>query len=187
MLQNACRQNAAVPRKSTGITPDWRQQFRDKVIEFMTVENAGRIMALDLGEKRIGVAVSDETRLVASSHSVINRKSKREDFARYQEIIDSQGITLLVMGLPITLGGEEGQRAKWVRGYAAEMEKHLSVPIVFWDESLSTVDAQASLRARGKTGKKLYGWVDAAAAAFILQSYLDAHLSDRRATEQGTS
>lgn len=156
-----------------------------RVLENMIEETLGRVMALDLGEKRIGVAISDETRLVASSHSVINRKSKREDFARYQAIIDDQGICLLVMGLPITLGGEEGQRAQWVRGYTAEMEKHISVPVVFWDESLSTVDAQASLRSRGKSGKKLHGWVDAAAAAFILQSYLDAHLSDRRTREQG--
>jgi len=136
---------------------------------------AGRVMALDLGDKRIGVAISDTTRTIASSYGVVKRKSRREDFDRYRHIIDEQEVTLVVVGLPVTLGGEEGRAAAWVRDYAAELGRHIDVPVEFWDESLTTVEAEASLRARGTRGKKARQHVDAVAAAFILQSYLDAH------------
>jgi putative Holliday junction resolvase len=134
----------------------------------------GRVMALDLGEKRIGVALSDPTRTIASAHSVLTRKSRLEDVARYTHLIAENSVTLLVIGLPITLGGREGERAAWVRDYAADLAERLPVPIAFWDESLSTVEAQAALRAQGRRGKKLRERVDAVAAAVILQSYLDA-------------
>ena len=132
-------------------------------------------MALDLGEKRIGVAVSDAARIVASGYDVIKRRSRKEDFARYVQIIIDEKITLIVMGLPIPLSGVEGQRAAWVRDYTAEFQQHIDIPIEFWDESFTTQQAEESLRARGKRGKKLRERVDAVAAAFILQSYLDAH------------
>lgn len=136
--------------------------------------HSGPIMALDLGEKRIGVALSDATRTIAAAHSVITRKSRVEDAARYAQLIAERGVTLLVIGLPITLGGEEGQRAAWVRDYAADLAARLPVPVVFWDESLTTKEAEASLRAQGKRGKKVKSQVDAVAAAIILQSYLNA-------------
>ena len=139
-----------------------------------THKPAGRVMALDLGEKRIGVALSDPTRTIASAHSVLTRKSRLEDSARYAHLIAENGVTLLVLGLPITLGGQEGTRAAWVRDYAADLAGRLSVPIAFWDESLSTVEASAALRAQGRRGKKLRERVDAVAAAVILQAYLDA-------------
>jgi putative Holliday junction resolvase len=134
----------------------------------------GRVVALDLGEKRIGVALSDPTRTIAAAHAVLSRKSRAEDFARYARIIAEQRVTLLVVGLPVTLGGEEGERAAWVRDYAADLGRHVGVPVVFWDESLTTVEAEAALRAQGRRGKRLKERVDAVAAALILQSYLDA-------------
>ena len=69
-------------------------------------DNPGRVMALDLGEKRIGIAISDPTRTIASPHSVLNRASRAADFAHYAQLINEQRITLLVIGLPITLGGQ---------------------------------------------------------------------------------
>lgn len=138
---------------------------------------AGRAMALDLGEKRIGVAISDPMRLVAKSHTVLKRKSRQEDFERIGRIIEEQHITLLVVGLPITLGGEEGRLAAWVRDYTADLSRHLTIPVAFWDESLTTKDAEASLHARGKRGKKVKERIDAVAAAFILQGYLNAQRS----------
>lgn len=131
-------------------------------------------MALDLGEKRIGIAVSDPTRTIATPHSTLSRRSRAGDFAHFAHLIAELQITQLVLGLPITLGGEEGQRAAWVRDYAADLAERLPVPIAFWDESLSTVEAQATLRALGRRGKKLRDRVDAVAAAVILQAYLDA-------------
>jgi putative Holliday junction resolvase len=134
----------------------------------------GRVMAIDLGEKRIGVAISDPSRTLAKAYGVLARKSRREDFERFGRIIAEQDVTLVVMGLPITLAGEEGQRAAWVRDYTAELQKHLTIPILFWDESLTTKEAEASLRAQGKRGKKIKERVDAVAAAFILESFLTA-------------
>ncbi len=138
----------------------------------------GRVMALDLGEKRIGVAVSDPLRMIASAYGVVERTSRQADFARYRAIIAEQDIQLLVVGLPVPLSGVEGERAAWVRGYTAELANHVDIPIVFWDEALTTIQAEESLRQRGQRGKKARQRVDAVAAAFILQSYLDAHADD---------
>jgi putative Holliday junction resolvase len=136
-------------------------------------------MALDLGEKRIGVAISDPTRAIAAAHSVVKRRSRAEDFTHYAELIAQHGVTLLVVGLPLTLGGEEGQRAAWVRDYAADLGRAVGRPIVFWDESLTTVEATAALHAQGRRGKKVKERVDAVAAALLLQSFLDAQTGGR--------
>lgn len=133
----------------------------------------GPAMSLDLGEKRIGIALSDPTRLVATPHSVMTRKSRAEDFARLSRFIVDNQVTLIVMGLPITMAGHEGDRAAWVRDYAADLQRHVSVPIEFWDESLTTKQAEASLRAQGRSGRKIKQSVDAVAAALILQAFLD--------------
>lgn len=134
----------------------------------------GRAMALDLGERRIGIAISDELRIVASSYGVIKRKSRQEDFRQIRQITEEQQVTLLIVGLPITLGEQEGEKAAWVRDYTAELTDHLAIPIEFWDESLTTVEAKESLRQRGIRGKRAKNRIDAVAAAFILQKYLDA-------------
>jgi putative holliday junction resolvase len=135
----------------------------------------GKVMALDLGDRRIGVAVSDGLRMIASGHSVFERTSRAADFAHIQELVAAENITLLVMGLPLSLSGEDSAQTAWVRHYTADLQNHLDIPIVLWDESLTTKQAEASLQARGKRGRQLKEWVDAVAAAFILQSYLDAH------------
>ncbi|WP_420631835.1 Holliday junction resolvase RuvX [Candidatus Leptofilum sp.] len=135
----------------------------------------GRVMALDLGSKRIGVAISDPTRTIAKSYGVVKRKSREEDFARYQQILAEQQVTLLLVGLPTTSEGEDSDTAVWIRNYIAEFSQQCAVPVEFWDESFTTVQAEESLRLRGKRGKKARQQVDAVAAAFILQSYLDAH------------
>ncbi len=135
----------------------------------------GRVMALDLGSKRIGVAISDLTRTIAQSYGVVKRKSREEDFARYRQILAEQKVTLLVVGLPTTAEGEDSETAVWIRDYMAEFSRQCDVPVQFWDESFTTVQAEESLRRRGKRGKKARQQVDAVAAAFILQSYLDAH------------
>jgi putative Holliday junction resolvase len=139
------------------------------------METKGKVLAIDLGEKRIGLAICDETRTIAAGYEVLRRKSRREDFEHYAKIIEAEAITLIVMGLPITLDGEEGQRATWVRDYAAELRETIPVPLEFWDERFSTKQAKASLQARGKRGKQIKDRVDAVAAAFILQDYLDVH------------
>lgn len=143
--------------------------------EDVTFMLKGRVMALDLGSKRIGVAVSDPTRLIASSYGVVLRSSRQDDFARYLEIIAEQEITLLVVGLPTRSDGSDSDTAVWIRDYMAEFSLRVELPIVFWDESHSTVRAEQSLHLRGRYGKKAKERIDAVAAAIILQDYLDAH------------
>jgi putative Holliday junction resolvase len=131
-------------------------------------------MALDLGEKRIGLAVSDETRIIARSLKILKRSSRKADYAQICRLIDEQRVGILVVGLPTLPSGSEGSKAAWIRDYASELADHTHAKIVFWDESFSTIDAESSLRERGVHGIRRRQQVDAVAAAFILQSYLDS-------------
>ncbi len=133
-----------------------------------------RIMALDLGEKRIGVAISDETQLIARSYTVIERTSRAADFTRIAEIVDREGVGSLLVGLPVELDGTEGPLAEWVRDYSGALAEHLGLDLTFWDESFTSKQASASMRARGIRARDQKEWIDAVAAAFILQDYLDA-------------
>ncbi len=126
------------------------------------------IIALDIGERRIGMAVS-ETGILATPHSVLVRKSKQEDFVRLQLLLDQLKVERIVVGLPYSLSGEIGPQAKRVMHYVEAMSKVISLPIEYFDESYSTVEAQDYLIA---TGQKRVP-IDAAAAAIILQKYLD--------------
>ena len=133
----------------------------------------GRLLALDIGEKRVGVALCDETQTLARPLLTLNRASKKEDFAKIATLCREHAIAKVIIGLPKTLRGEEGPQAQRVRRYALELQAALTLPIEFWDERYSTVDAQerlasASRKPRGK------GDIDSAAAAIILQEYLDS-------------
>ena len=108
-------------------------------------------MAIDLGEKRIGIALSDPTRMLASAHSVIKRSSRKADFAQYQQIIAANDVTLIVMGLPLTLDGGDSATTRWVRDYAAHLAAEITVPLQLWDETYTTKQAHASMQARGMT------------------------------------
>lgn len=133
-----------------------------------------RILALDLGEKRIGVAISDETQLIARSYTVIERGSRAADFDQIADIVAREGVGSLVVGLPVEMDGTEGPLADWVRDYSAALADHVGLDLTFWDESFTSKQASASLRARGIRARDQKEWIDAVAAAFILQDYLDA-------------
>ncbi len=129
-----------------------------------------RFMALDIGERRIGIAVS-ESGIFATPHSVLHRKSKREDFVRLRRLIDELKIERIIVGLPYSLSGYAivGPQARRIRRYAEALAKTVTTPIEYFDESYSTEDAKAYLSASGQ--KKVP--IDAAAAAVILQNYLN--------------
>ena len=143
--------------------------------EQTSLPTSGRILAIDLGEKRIGLAICNPTQKLAKSHAVLKRRSRKEDFSRINNVVAEQKVAFVVMGLPIPLGGGESDTTKWVRNYSAALAETLSVPLLLWDESFSTKQAHDLLRERGVTQwRKRKEQVDAVAAAFILQSYLDA-------------
>jgi putative holliday junction resolvase len=134
----------------------------------------GRLLALDVGEKRVGVAICDETQTLARPLLTLNRASKKEDFARLAKLCRENAIEKVIVGLPRTLRNEEGPQAQRVRRYADELQAALNLPIDFWDERFSTVEAYDLL---ATTGRQLSSKseIDAIAASVILQDYLDGH------------
>ena len=133
----------------------------------------GRILALDVGEKRIGVALCDETQTLARPLLTLKRASKKEDFARLAALCHEHAIEKVIVGLPKTLRGEDGPQAQRVRRYAAELQAALNLPIEFWDERYSSVDARERLAVSNRKSRAK-GDIDSAAAAIILQEYLNA-------------
>jgi len=134
-----------------------------------------RALGLDLGSVRIGVATSDPGRVIASPYDVITRgKDHATDHAAIAAAVADTEAAVVVVGLPRNMSGKETAAAQAVRAEADELRAALSVPLVFWDERLSTVTAQRSLIAGGVRRKQRKGSVDKVAAAVILQSWLDA-------------
>ena len=135
----------------------------------------GRILALDLGEKRIGVALSDPLRMVARPLTVVQRASKVKDFAAIDRLVAEHGVSLVLCGYPLSLDGSEGPQGRRIRRYAEKLAEALPVEVVLWDESYSTAEAERLMSSqRGLTPRERRGWVDAVAAAVILQGYLDS-------------
>lgn len=130
-------------------------------------------LGIDLGEKRIGVALSDSLKIAAQPHSTIQRSSRKADFAQFEKIVTEHNVGRLVIGLPVHLNGEEGAMAKWARDYGTALGECLKVPVVFQDESLTSEMAAGAMAEAGYSRKKMKGKLDAVAAALILQSYMD--------------
>ena len=132
----------------------------------------GRILGLDIGSKRIGVAISDEMGFIASPVGMVLRGA-----ATGQEIRQHAarlGAVRLLVGLPVGLSGREGPQAKDVRDYVDSIASEIGLPVEYWDERLSTSIAEKSLIASGSRRDKRKQQVDTVAAAVILQGYLDS-------------
>ncbi len=137
----------------------------------------GRTLALDIGEKRIGVAVGDETGTLARPLTTITRASKRQDFERIAKLAAEHSAERVIAGYPRSLSGDEGPQAQRVRRYVEALAATLPVPVELWDERFSTVEATDRLHEAKRRRFRDRGQLDAAAAAIILQDYLDAHHS----------
>jgi putative pre-16S rRNA nuclease len=160
-----------------------------------------RLMALDVGTVRIGVAISDATGFLASPYTTLRvTRDEEQLWKAIQHLIDETEAGGLVIGLPISLDGEIHSQGERVQAFAERLKEHVTIPLTFWDERLSTVEAerllgqrrdaergkhrQASGRKRDQAkrrGRKQE--VDALAAAVILQEYLDQHASKTRGTD----
>ncbi len=133
-----------------------------------------RYLALDLGDRRIGVAVSDSLGMLARPVEVFERRSRVADFEYIRTLIQHHKAEALVVGLPLNLNGTEGRQVAWVRDYTEALKDTLSVPIILWDERLSSEKAIDILRQQGRNPRTEP--IDAVAAAVILQSYLDSEV-----------
>ncbi len=133
-----------------------------------------RVLALDIGQKRIGIAVSDPTQTLARSLLVLDHTDEAKALERVIALVQEQGVDRVVIGYPLSLTGDVGPQAERVGCFAEALAQVLEIPVDLWDERYSTVNAERILRERGMRGRKRRRWVDATAAAVILQDYLDA-------------
>ncbi len=131
------------------------------------------LMGLDLGEKTIGVAVSDRMRGVATPLETVRRKKFTLDSARLIEIVTAREIGGIVLGLPRNMDGTEGPRCQSTRAFARNLTRLTDLPIGFWDERLSTVAAEKALLEADTTRKRRGQVIDHVAAGYILQGALD--------------
>lgn len=134
-----------------------------------------RALGLDVGTRRIGVAVSDSAGTVATPYEVVPRAGDRTaDHRRVGALVDEVGAGVVVVGLPVSLDGSLGPAARAILSEVEELRAALSVEVVTWDERLSTVEAERSLRTTGVRKADRRRVVDQVAATVILQSWLDA-------------
>lgn len=139
-----------------------------------------RYLCLDPGRKRIGVAVSDETGLIASPVGVIQVGDRAQVFKQVLRHIEEQEAGKLIIGLPLHMNGDEGIEAARARDFARQLSKLTKIPIDFMDERLTSVEADRLMQEAGVKREKRKAKIDARAAAIILQTYLDAERSERR-------
>jgi putative holliday junction resolvase len=140
----------------------------------MQGRGTGRAMGLDVGERRVGVAISDELDMISSPLMIVQRRDG--DLAELRDLAIAKGVDRLVVGLPTGLSGREGPQAAVVRQFADALGAAVGpeVRVVFWDERLTTAVAERTLQQSGSWRRRRKGDVDAVAAAVILQGYLDA-------------
>ena len=131
------------------------------------------LLGLDLGEKTIGLAVSDGSLMIATPIETIRRTKFTADAARLDEIVAEREVGGLVIGLPVNMDGSEGPRCQSVRQFAANLLERADLPIAFWDERLSTAAVTRTLLDADMTRKRRAEVVDKMAAAYILQGALD--------------
>ncbi len=146
----------------------------DDPAEIRTLLGPGmRLLALDVGTKTIGIALSDTRLVIASPLETIRRRRFRDDAARLFELIDRNGVGGLVIGLPLTLRGGASPRTQSTRQFARNLIALRDLPIAFWDERLSTAAVTREMIAADLTRKRRGEIVDRVAAAYILQGFLD--------------
>jgi len=146
----------------------------DEAAAFASLLAPGRaLMGLDLGDRTIGISVSDTRRVVASPLRTMRRGKFAADAAELLRIAAERGIGGIVLGLPRNMDGSEGQRCQATRAFARNLGRLTDLPIGFWDERLSTVAAERALLAADTSRKRRSQVIDHVAAAYILQGMLD--------------
>ena len=137
-----------------------------------------RILGLDFGTKRIGVAMSDELLLTAQGLDTIQRKELKSDLAMIKGIIDSNGVNEVIVGLPLNMNGTYSEKTREAVLFVDELEKTISVPVKTWDERLTSMQADRAMLELDMSRAKRRKLSDKLAAQIILQSYLDSRKRD---------
>lgn len=133
-----------------------------------------RILGVDYGTVRVGLAICDSERIIASPLTTYERRDANRDAAFFKELVKTEEVGALVVGLPIHLSGHEGEKAAEARAYGAWLGQVTGLPVVFWDERYTTKDAERHLWGAGLTHKRRKARRDRVAAQILLQTYLEA-------------
>jgi putative Holliday junction resolvase len=133
----------------------------------------GRILALDVGKRRIGLAISDPLGITAQGLETLQRVNIRDDLAALQRIVSEREVSLLLVGNPLHMSGRESRQAEYTKEFAGRLTEKTGVAVEFWDERLTSVQANRVLRESGMSIEKRAAAVDRLAAVLLLESYLE--------------
>jgi len=131
-------------------------------------------MALDVGEKKIGIAISDALLLTAQARPTLRRKDLKSDLSILGRLVEENEVHEIVVGHPLHMSGKKSQQSEKVAKFAEELRKSLNIPVVFWDERLTSFAAEQHLEEMGLKWRQRREHIDKIAAMMILQSYLDS-------------
>jgi len=145
-----------------------------------TVPAPGRVLALDVGSKRIGIAVSDPLGITAQGLPTLQRQNKRRDFEALGRLLENYQVREVVVGLPLRLSGAEGTQSEKMRRFAEDIQAHFGITVHLWDERWTSTQANRLLREAELSIQKRGQAVDQMAAVLILQSWMEAHSNENR-------
>jgi putative Holliday junction resolvase len=150
------------------------------------MSESARVLALDVGSKRIGVAVSDPLGISAQGLDTIQRQNKRRDLESLGQLLKQYEVREIVVGLPLRLSGAEGTQSEKMRRFASDLEAHFGIPVHLWDERWTSTEANRLLRETELSIEKRRKAVDRMAAVLILQSWMEAHPRERSSNHRDT-
>jgi len=136
-------------------------------------QTLGRILGLDVGSKRIGIAVSDPLGITAQGLPTLQRKNKRQDLAALEQLIKDYEVSEIVIGLPLRMSGVEGTQSEKTRAFAEDLRRRFGLPVHLWDERLTSAEANRLLRGTELSIEKRAKAVDRMAAVLILQAWIE--------------
>lgn len=146
----------------------------------------GRILALDVGRKRIGLAITDELGLTALGLETLHRRRIREDLETLRGLVASNGVGTLLVGRPLHMSGDESRQSEYTREFAERLASYVHLPVVYWDERLTSAEAERLMREAGTSVPQQKKAVDQMAAVLLLESYMEYQntLRDHRERSQ---
>ena|SRR5690242_5579609 len=147
--------------------------------------SSGRILGLDVGARRIGIAISDPLGITAQGISTLQRRNRRYDIVELRKLIAEHGIREIVVGNPLRMSGQTGTQAEKMGDFARHLKDEFSLPVHLWDERLSTAEAHRLLDETGIRDSRRKEVIDKMAAVLILQSFLDARAATRGSEHEG--
>ena len=147
---------------------------------------AGRVLALDFGKKRIGLAVSDELGLTAQGLDTLHRTRVRDDIEALASLVDQYSVSQVLIGMPLHMSGDESRQSAHTREFAERLQRRTGLTVEYWDERWTSVQAERMLRDSGVKVDRKDGTVDRISAVILLESYLDSlrYADAERASEE---